>query len=98
MYLHKEFRDITLRQLELMAHTIGFDRRSIKYNKYEAYRNYFTTSAANNEELDNLVDKGFMAKIEMWDGEKVRGYCYSVTHKGLKVFSNLYDCKVSIGR
>lgn len=98
MYLQQEFRGITLRQLELMAHTIGFNRTSIKYNKYEAYRNYFTTSGSGKKELDELVDKGFMAKIEMWDGEKARGYCYSVTHKGLKVFSNLYDCKVSIGR
>lgn len=98
MYLQQEFRDITLRQLELMAHTIGFDRKKIKYNKFEVNRNYFTTSAGGHKdkvELDRLVDLRMMIKRNVsWDGETICQICYHVTKLGFSLFQKLYDCKL----
>lgn len=94
MYINKGANNITLKQLELMAHTIGFSRDKIKYNKYRAYRNYFSISKGCDDYLllHSLSENGFM--IERECNMTCGGILFHVTEKGLKVFETLFDCKI----
>ena len=92
MYIRKSFTDLNLRQLELMAHTIGFSREKIKYNKYQCYRNHFviskTDGSRNRVELDDLFGKNLMVKRYVDDQ-----IIYRVTSLGLTLFEEVFDCK-----
>ena len=40
---------LSIRQIRMMQHAIGFDRRNIKKNQYEAYRNRYIVSHSDND-------------------------------------------------
>lgn len=71
---HKQNR-VTLRQIQLMKHTLGLDR------SVDSYRNYFFANEnhIDIEDLDRLVDKELMLKYESKISTDVT---YSVTDKG----------------
>ena len=95
MYISKEDGLIKLRQFELMAHAIGFNRDKIKYNKYKAYRNHFSTSedSSDYKDLNNLAKKGYM--IERKCNFTCGGIIFHVTKKGFNLFEKMYICTVS---
>ena len=94
MYIRNGFTQVTLKQFELMAHTIGFERKRIKYNKHVCHRNYFTSleNAENTKDLNELVEVGLMEKKE-FDGDMV----FWVTDWGFMLFGDIFDCKVYEG-
>lgn len=98
MYIDREYEQITLKQIELMAHALGFERKRIKYNKYAAYRNYFTTTPSGKDfkELGKLVDMGLMRdSLISNDGVTIAGISYHVTEKGKKLLGKLFSCSIT---
>lgn len=93
MHIRKGFYDINMRQIELMAHTLGFDRKKIKYNKHECVRNHFVIHKIDGKrdriELDDLVGKGMMKSTT--NGEQIT---YNVVEWGFMLFGEIYNCKV----
>lgn len=63
MNLNEIYKNITLSQYRLIKHTIGLTKDKIKRNKFNEWRNYFTTSDEN-EELNKLVKIGIMNKSD----------------------------------
>jgi hypothetical protein len=95
MYIQKEFGDITLNQLELMAHTIGFERKSIKYNKYKAYRNYFVTNERTADfKLLKVLESAGLVESKTTDKEIYQGFIFWVTKKGFEVLEKTFECKI----
>lgn len=79
---------LSLRQIELMQHAIGFDRRRIKKNKYEAYRNRYIVSQPDND-WEELIAIGYATKRE-FEIEKQIGYY--VSELGMKYLGVLFGC------
>ena len=79
---------LSIRQIEMMQHAIGFDRRNIKKNKYEAYRNRYIVSKPDND-WEELVSFGYATKRE-FKIEKQIGYY--VSEMGMKYLGVLFGC------
>lgn len=59
----KEINNVTYKQIDIMKHTIGFNRgriRGTKYHRYAPYRNYFDASPADITDIKRLVEIGLM--------------------------------------
>lgn len=79
---------LSIRQIEMMQYAIGFDRRNIKKNKYEAYRNRYIVSKPDND-WEELVSFGYATKRE-FKIEKQIGYY--VSEMGMKYLGVLFGC------
>lgn len=79
---------LSIRQIEMMQHAIGFNRKSIKNNKYMAYRNRYIVSKPDND-WEELVSFGYATKRE-FEIEKQIGYY--VSELGMKYLSVLFGC------
>ena len=77
-----------------MKHEIGISKDKIKYRKYNAYRNYYTT-AGKHIDWEDLTSKGFAVsrKHEHGIGEDAR--VYYVSEKGLELLSELLYIKIT---
>ena len=59
----KKIDKITYKQIDIMKHTIGFNRgriRGTKYRRYAPYRNYFDAGPADIASIESLVEIGLM--------------------------------------
>lgn len=81
---------LSIRQIEIMQHAIGFSRRSIKKNVYMAYRNRYIVSKPDND-WEDLVSIGYATKRE-FDIEKQIGYY--VSELGMKYLGVLFGCVI----
>lgn len=79
---------LSIRQIEIMQHAIGFDRKSIKNNKYMAYRNRYIVS---NPDIDweDLISIGYATKREF---EIEKQIAYYVSEPGMKYLGVLFGC------
>lgn len=82
---------LTLRQIELMKHAIGFDSGKIKRKRYEAYRNRYIVSTTDSD-WEELVSIGYATKRE-FEIEKQIGYY--VSELGLKYLGCLFECIIT---
>lgn len=84
--------DITVKQIELMQHAIGFPKNRVtgtKHRVMHAYRNYFCDTKCNDWEA--LVEKGLARRGEP---NKDGILYYSVTLEGLVFLGNLCGLKI----
>lgn len=81
---------LSIHQIQLMQHAIGFDRSRIKKNKYKAYRNRYIDSQPN-EEWEELVVIGYAAKREFKEDKQI---CYYVSDLGMKCLGDLMGCVI----
>lgn len=79
---------LSIRQIEMMQHAIGFDRRNIKKNKYKAYRNRYITNSPD-KDWEELISFGYAIKRE-FEIEKQIGYY--VSEFGMKYLGVLFGC------
>lgn len=83
---------ITVQQINNMKHAIGYNPKSIKRNKYEAYRNYYSMSG-NCKGWDYLVEIGFATKRSSL---LIEGFTiYFLTKDGMDFIGNLSRCKIT---
>lgn len=85
---------VTLKQINNMKHAIGFDRKKVKRGKYQAYRNYYTTSD-NNPSWDELVGLGLAERRPFENGIGDNPQCYFVAKKGIELLEKLLECKIT---
>lgn len=81
--------EITLYQINLMKHTIGFDRKKVKRNKYIAWRNYFCAGQKDVDHWETLIRVGLADKFE-----KFGNIVYYVTEKGFELLGGLLGIKI----
>lgn len=81
---------LSIRQIEMMQHAIGFSRKSIKKNKYMAYRNRYVVSRPDND-WEELVSLGYATKKEF---EADKQICYYVSEIGMKYLGILLGCDI----
>lgn len=72
----------------MMLHAIGFSRKSIKKNKYMAYRNRYVVSTSDND-WDELVFYGYATKIAV--GNNV---IYHLTANGITYLESVLSIKI----
>lgn len=85
---------ISVNQIEIMRHAIGFSNYDSKKKKYEVYRNYYTTSAEN-QDWEELVAMGLAIKFDK-DFKEFGGYiCYLVSGKGFEFLSRIFNVKIT---
>jgi hypothetical protein len=73
----KEIGNVTYKQIDIMKHTIGFNRgriRGTKYRRYAPYRNYFEASSTDIADIKELAKIGLM--------KEYRKNCFEVTDDG----------------
>lgn len=80
---------LSLRQINIMKHAIGFNRYSIKKGRYEAYRNRYITNS--DKDWDELIEIGFADK-RVYDLEET--VMYFVTENGMKYLGMLFECMI----
>ncbi len=94
----ENIKGITVKQINLLKHTIGYDKervRGIKHRRYEAYRNYFTCSPGRInywESLSNLCEIGLMNK--QGPTEWIPDYIFTVTTLGVTYLEHVLDVKI----
>lgn len=81
---------LSIRQIEMMQHAIGFNRSSIKKNKYMAYRNRYIVSKPDND-WEELVSFGYATKREF---ELEKQISYYVSELGMKYLGVLLGCVI----
>lgn len=82
---------LSIRQIEMMQHALGFNRNSIKNNKYMAYRNRYIVSKPDND-WEELVSIGYATKREF---EIEKQIAYYVSKLGMKYLSVLFGCIIT---
>lgn len=80
---------LSLRQIQIMKHAIGFDRNRIRKGRYEAYRNRYITNC--DKDWEELIEIGFANK-KTFDLEKT--VMYFVTETGMKYLEMLFECMI----
>lgn len=83
-------------QVDDMKHCIGFDGKRIRRRKYEAYRNYFTTTN-DNSSWDEIVRAGLADKHPFPHGCGENPQCYVLNEQGFEFMSKLLGCKIVEG-
>ena len=81
---------VTLEQIRIMKHAIGFKRESVKRGKYVAYRNYYA-AGGREENWDALVSMGLAthrASKEEWSD------CYHVSAAGIGLLAKVLAVKI----
>lgn len=82
-----DIRDITINQLSLMKHAIGFDRSKTtgtKHRVLHCYRNYFEAGEKDDSDWKQLVKLGLATNC---------GTCYFVSHTGFKLIAEVCGFK-----
>lgn len=80
--------DISLEQIKLMKHAIGFTSKKIKRGKYVAWRNYFC-SYGESRDWEQLVELGFAEK-----NQREKAIYYFVTKKGMDYIGEIMGAKI----
>ena len=80
--------EISLYQIKVMKHAIGFSRDKVKRGKYIAWRNYFC-SYEPSEPWERLVSLGLAEK-----SIRERAIYYFVTDEGLKMLSSVLEIQI----
>jgi hypothetical protein len=81
---------MTVQQINLMKHCIGYDPRHVKRGKYEAYRNYFNTGDEKDADWEELVSLGYAKQYERF-GQII----YCVTDSGKRLLEEILDVKIT---
>lgn len=81
---------LSIRQIEMMKHAIGFDRRNIKKNQYGAYRNRYIVTNPDND-WEELISFGYATKRAF---EAERQIAYYVSELGMKYLGSLFGCTI----
>lgn len=81
---------ITIEQIRLMKHSIGFAQNKVKRGKYEYFRNYFC-AGREMPEFEDLIAKGLAVK----DIRQEQIY-YFLTDKGINLVSEVTGVTVSV--
>ena len=81
---------ISIGQIQMMQHAIGFDRSRIKKNKYIAYRNRYIASEPNND-WEELVAIGYAKKREYQEQSQIM---YCVSEEGMKCLGVMLGCVI----
>lgn len=82
---------LSIRQIEMMQHAIGFNQRSVRRNRYEVYRNRYIVSKPD-EDWEELVSIGYATKREFKIEKQI---AYYVTDLGMKYLGCLFGCIVT---
>lgn len=82
---------LSIRQIEMMQHALGFNRNSIKNNKYMAYRNRYIVSKPDND-WEELVFIGYATKREF---EIEKQVAYYVSELGMKYLGVVFGCIIT---
>lgn len=82
---------LSIRQIEMMQHALGFNRNSIKNNKYMAYRNRYIVSKPDND-WEELVFIGYATKREF---EIEKQVAYYVSELGMKYLGVIFGCIIT---
>lgn len=75
----------------MMQHALGFNRNSIKNNKYMAYRNRYIVSKPDND-WEELVFIGYATKREF---EIEKQVAYYVSELGMKYLGVVFGCIIT---
>lgn len=81
---------LSIRQIEIMQHAIGFNPRDVR-DRYEAYRNRYIVNHPD-EDWEELVSVGYATKRE-FEIEKQIGYY--VSDLGMKYLGSLFGCIIT---
>lgn len=81
---------LSIHQIQMMQHAIGFDLIRIKKNKFNAYRNRYVVSQPNYE-WEELVFIGYATKIKFKEDKQI---CYYVSDLGMKSLGDLMGCVI----
>ena len=85
--------NLSTRQIELMKHCIGFSGDRVKRRKYEAFRNYFTTSN-DHSDWDGIVRAGLAEKAPFRNGVGDFPQVYRLNEAGIKFMSELLEVNI----
>lgn len=80
---------LSLRQIELMKHAIGFSIDKIKGERYEAYRNRYLSNCLN-DDWECLVKEGLAEKRNTFPHDN--NVLYFVSDLGLEYLGKLFGC------
>ena len=80
--------NISLEQINLMKHAIGFTSKKIKRGKYIVWRNYFC-SYGKSRDWEQLVELGFAKK-----NQREEAIYYFVTEKGMDYIGKIVGAKI----
>lgn len=80
---------LSLRQIELMKHAIGFSIDKIKWKRYEAYRNRYLSNFLN-DDWEFLVKEGLAERRKTFPHDN--NVLYFVSDLGLEYLSDLFGC------
>lgn len=86
---------LTLKQIRVMKHTIGFSRNGVtgkKHPKYKAYRNYYSTEkvSPNFDILEDLSDKGLMLSRQNGSDR----WIFHLSSDGFKVLAEITEVDI----
>lgn len=81
---------LSIRQIEIMQHAIGFNPRGIR-GRYKAYRNRYIVNSPD-EDWEELVRIGYATKREF---EIEKQIAYYVSDLGLKYLGCLFGCLIT---
>lgn len=79
---------LSIRQIQMMQHAIGFEQRRIKKNKYMPYRNRYVVNQPE-EEWEELVSIGYATRRDFQIEKQV---LYLVSELGMKYLGVLFEC------
>ena len=79
---------LSLHQIDMMRHAIGFDANKVRKGKYEAYRNRYVVDRPD-ADWEELVSVGYATKRE-FNIENQIGYY--VSPLGMKYLGCLFGC------
>jgi len=88
---------INTTQIDLMKHCLGFDNDKVtgtKHRKYEAYRNYFTSSG-DHSDWDDLVKQGLATKRDFPHGVGDIPQVYFVSDDGKEFLGKIIGVEIS---
>jgi hypothetical protein len=91
---------LTTIQTDLMKHALGVQADRItgtKHRKYEAFRNYYTTSG-HVLEWDGLVCQGLASINDFPQGGGEHPKVYRVTSEGMKALGDIMEIEITEGK
>lgn len=80
---------VSIDQIRIMKHAIGYEPRRVKRGKYIAWRNYFVNGDKQCEQWDELVDLGLAVKYG-----RMNQICYYVSDKGIEFLASLLGIRI----
>ena len=80
---------VTLEQIRLIKHTLGFSKDKVKRGKYQAYRNYYCAGGIE-EEFEELVEMELAVKAI-----RQEQVYYFITAKGIQLLADFTEVKIT---